>query len=57
VWGRKDVQVSTNQIKSDWYIIAWAAKWLRESKMYYMDQRNARNIENDKEILKPLWNC
>ena len=55
VWGRRDVQISTNQIKSDWYVLAWAAKWLNEPKMYYLDQRRARNIENDLEILTPLW--
>ena len=57
VWGRRDQNISTGQLKSDWYIIAWSAKWLGDpaSKIIYYDQRHAKNVENDKAILKPLW--
>jgi uncharacterized protein YprB with RNaseH-like and TPR domain len=49
--------VAVNQIHKDWYVIAWSAKWYGDpaSKTLYRDQRNAKNIENDKEILKDLW--
>lgn len=57
VWGLKDENIGVNQINRDWYIIAWAAKWLGEpaSKAIYQDQRNAKNIEDDKTILRALW--
>ncbi len=57
VWGRRDVNVAINQLKSDMHVIAWAAKWLGDPprKVVYMDQRNAKSIENDREILRPLW--
>jgi DNA polymerase elongation subunit (family B) len=57
VWARRDQNIGVNQIKSDWYVIAWAAKWLGDppSKVIYFDQEKARNIEDDKRILLPLW--
>lgn len=57
VWGRRDVNISTGQIMKDWSVIAWSAKWLGDpaSKIVYYDQRGAKDIENDKAILRPLW--
>lgn len=57
VWGLWDNNLGLNQIKSDWYIIAWAAKWLGDppSKIIYQDQRKASNIEDDKTLLKGVW--
>ncbi len=57
VWGLWENNLSLNQIKSDWHLLAWSAKWLHDpaSKIMYMDQRNARNVENDKTILKGIW--
>lgn len=57
VFGRKDQNIGTNQIYSDWYVLAWSAKWLGDpaSKIFYRDQRNAKRIEDDRAILLPLW--
>lgn len=57
VWQLFDQNVALNQIKSDWYILSYAAKWLGspENEVFYQDQRNAKNIEDDSEILKGLW--
>lgn len=57
VWGRRDQNIALNQIKSDWYVLAWAAKWLGDpaSKVIYRDQRHSKDIEDDKAILVPLW--
>lgn len=57
VWGLWDQNVSLNMIKSDWHILAFAAKWYGESasKIIYMDQRNAKNIEDDSALLKKVW--
>lgn len=56
IWEMGEQTVSINQIKEDWYIIAWSAKWLGEpeSKVVYYDLRNHKNGD-DKPILKPLW--
>jgi hypothetical protein len=57
-WGIWDQNVGLNQIKSDWHVLSWAAKWLGDSasKVMYQDQSKAKDIENDKEILKGIWN-
>jgi len=57
VWSIWEQNVALNQIKSDWYVLSWSAKWLGDppNKVMYMDQRNAKNIEDDREILKGIW--
>lgn len=57
VWGLWENNLGLNQIKSDWHILAWAAKWLEDpvSKIMYQDQRKAKNIEDDKQLLKGIW--
>jgi DNA polymerase elongation subunit (family B) len=56
-WGIWDQNVGLNQIVKDWHLLSFAAKWLGDppSKVIYADQRNVKNIEDDKEILKKLW--
>lgn len=56
VWGLRDQNISLNQIVKDWSVMAWGAKWLGEKKVMYQDMRHAKHIENDREILLPLWN-
>ncbi len=55
-WGTFDQQVGLNQIKTDWVVLAWAAKWLGDpaSKTMYMDNRNAKNIQDDKKLVQGL---
>jgi DNA polymerase elongation subunit (family B) len=55
VWGLFDQNVSLNMIHSDWHVLSWAAKWLGEKKIMYMDQRKAKAIEDDSTILKGVW--
>jgi hypothetical protein len=57
VWGLWDQTVALNQIKSDWHLLSWSAKWLGDSpsKIMYQDQRYAKNIEDDSEILVGIW--
>jgi DNA polymerase elongation subunit (family B) len=56
-WGTYDQNVSLEQIKKDWHILSWSAKWLGDSpsKIMYQDQRNAKNIEDDSELLIDIW--
>lgn len=58
VWGLWENNLGLNQIKNDWHVLSWSAKWLGEpaTKIMYADQRNAKNIEDDKELLKGIWN-
>jgi DNA polymerase elongation subunit (family B) len=56
-WGIWEQNISVNMIEKDWHLLSWAAKWLGDpkTKVFYMDQRKAKNIEDDREILKGLW--
>lgn len=53
---RFNQNIGLDQIKEDWYILAWGAKWLgdSESNAIYMDNRNSRNPSNDKKLVKSL---
>jgi hypothetical protein len=57
VWELKDITVALNQIKQDWAVLAWGAKWLNEpaSKVMYEDQRGRADKYNDKQLLQNLW--
>lgn len=52
VWQLKDQYVGLEQIKEDWQIIAWSAKWLGDpvSKQIYRDLRKQKVLD-DKAIL------
>lgn len=56
VWGLFDVNVSLDQIKTDWSILAWSAKWLGDpaSKIMYMDVRDAKSPGDDRRIVQAL---
>jgi hypothetical protein len=55
-WGLWDQNIALNQIKQDWHVLSWSAKWLDSKDVMYADQRDASNIEDDKAILKKIWN-
>jgi len=47
----KDQYIAPDQIKKDWEIISFAAKWLHEPKAIQMDQSNHKEIS----LIKALW--
>lgn len=57
VWGLFEQNVALNQIHTDWHVLSWAARWAHDpaGKVMYRDQRKAKNIEDDKVILRELW--
>lgn len=57
VWDLHDQNIALNQIKEDWSVAAFAAKWLGDpaDKVVYRDQRSVRNIRDDSSILKVIW--
>ena len=56
VFNTRDQYISHSQIKTDWHVMAWAAKWLGApaKDVIYADQRNVKNKTNDKIILTKL---
>ena len=54
-WGLWDQNIGLNQIHTDWHLLSWAAKWLHSDDIFYEDQRNAVDIEDDKQLLQGIW--
>ena len=54
VWGTFKQTFGLSQVESDWHVLSWAAKWWKEDEVVYEDQRNAKNIEDDKKLLKKI---
>jgi hypothetical protein len=57
VWDIWDQNVGLNQIVKDWAILAFAYKELNapSNEVVYMDNRGAKDLENDSKLLKALW--
>jgi len=63
VWDIWEQNVGLNQIVSDWHLLSWSAKWFdpstvsesTEADVIYMDQRKAKNIQDDKKLLEGIW--
>lgn len=57
VWGLWENNVALNQVYKDWHVMSWAAKWLHDkpADIMYEDQRNAKDITDDKKLLKQIW--
>jgi hypothetical protein len=57
VWSIWQQNVGLNQIKCDWSILSFAAKWQGDppSKIIYKDLAKSKDIDNDKPLLTALW--
>lgn len=56
VWDLWNQNVGLNQIVKDWHLLSFAAKWLGEKKVIYEDQSHTKQIENDKPLVRSIWN-
>ena len=56
-WGLWDQNVGLEQIKTEWSILSYAAKWLDSKKIIYADTggRGARKCRDDKKLVAELW--
>jgi DNA polymerase elongation subunit (family B) len=56
-WGIFDVNASLEQIKTDWSILSYSAKWLDSSKIFYADTmgRGKNKVRDDKCLMSHLW--
>ena len=56
VWNIYEVNIRPEDIKEDWFVLGWAAKWVCTSSMYsyVVNSKEAKNCD-DSRILKPLW--
>jgi hypothetical protein len=56
VWALFDQNVGLNQIKTEWSILSYAAKWLDSPKMIYEDTsgRGRKKVRDDKRLMRGL---
>lgn len=56
-WGIWDVNVGLEQIKTEWSILSYAAKWLGKKSIIYADTggRGKNKVRDDKPLLKGIW--
>jgi hypothetical protein len=56
-WGLWEQNVGLEQIKTEWTILSYAAKWFGEKKMIYKDTsgRGVKRVRDDKKLLEDLW--
>ena len=56
-WGIWEQNVGLEQIKTDWSILSFAAKWLGNPKPIYQDTggRGADKVRDDKILLDAIW--
>lgn len=55
MWSMWQHGVGLNQIQTDWFIMSFAAKWLGDDKVFYYDQRDAEDVEDDYDLLLKIW--
>jgi len=54
-WRLFKQNIGLNMIESDWYCLSWAAKWMHESEVQYMDKSETWEDEEDEDILLGIW--
>jgi hypothetical protein len=56
VWQLFDVNVALNQIRTEWSIASYAAKWVGEKRIYYDDTggRGKKKVRDDKKLMGGL---
>lgn len=56
-WGTFDQNVGVEQIKTEWSVLSFAAKWLGKPKVIYADTsgRGVDKIRDDGDLLDQLW--
>lgn len=54
VWGIWDVNVGTNQITRDWFVLSFCAKFYEDDTIFYLDQRYASPLEDDGMLMMAI---
>jgi uncharacterized protein YprB with RNaseH-like and TPR domain len=57
VWGIWQQDVGLNQIKDDWSILSYSAKWLHEKEVMFVGTggRGKKKVRDDKALCEKLW--
>ena len=57
-WNKRlwNTNINKEQLKHDWYMLTWCAKWLNDSEMFKNSIKPSEaKKRNDKRIVKKLW--
>ena len=54
-WGVNEQVIGLNQIKQDWSILSYCAKWLGEKEVFYADTSKQKNVRDDKKLITALY--
>lgn len=54
VWGLWQQNLGLAQIKEDWFVLSFCAKWLGDKRIIYHDQSKAANLEDDTLLMAKL---
>ena len=54
VWRIFDENIGLNQIRADWHLLSFGAKWVGDKRIVYEDQSKINPIENDRGLLKSV---
>lgn len=55
LWTMWQQGVGLNQIETDWHMLSFCCKWAHSDEIFYYDQRSAKDIEDDYELVLKLW--
>lgn len=58
VWALWDQNIPLNQIKDDWFVLSWSARWSDQKDVSYEDLRQGKkkfSIKNEKKMLQKIW--
>ena len=53
-WGIWQENIGLNQIKKDWHLLSFAAKWFGEKDVIYADQSKRRDMSDDTALLNQI---
>ena len=54
VWSMWKQNVAWSQVREDWYMLTWAAKWLDEEEIMYDSLHHYKDLFNDEPIVQSL---
>lgn len=54
-WGLWDQNIGLEQIKTEWSILAYCAKWIGKKGLIYADTSGQKNLRDDSSLLLQLW--
>lgn len=63
VWGLFNQNLSINQVKEDWYVICWSAKWFGDDEIFnssvhqFEEPISGRYRDNERYVVEALWKC